>query len=205
MSPNDETTLPDRPVLITQTEYGRLKGWSRQYVHQLVRRGRIPLHDGLVDPDEADAALASNSDPGRDRSVRAESVRFPLNDSDEGRAPETGPSRAYAKARTIREHYAAMHERLEYMRAAGELTSVAEVKEAAHFAGATTRTALENSAAKIGQAIAEELKVDSLRATSIAHSEIKAALAEIAHQIDKRMSTYSDALTDDERAIKRKI
>lgn len=51
--------------LISQAEYARRRGVSRQYVSRLVRDGVIALHDGKIDPASADAALAARRDPAR--------------------------------------------------------------------------------------------------------------------------------------------
>ena len=58
--------------LISQVEYARLRGWSKQYVGQLVAKGRIPLVGGMVDPTAADAALAQHYDPGRSARFRGD-------------------------------------------------------------------------------------------------------------------------------------
>jgi hypothetical protein len=52
-------------MLITQAEWARGCGFSRQYVSRLVKRGLVRLVDGKVDPAAADAALAAMRDPAR--------------------------------------------------------------------------------------------------------------------------------------------
>ena len=37
-------------LLLSQKAYADRKGWSKQYVNQLVKRGRIPLHENKIDP-----------------------------------------------------------------------------------------------------------------------------------------------------------
>jgi hypothetical protein len=46
------------PMKITQSEYARRRGYSKQYVGQLVSQGIIPrCDDGLIDSNDADEAL----------------------------------------------------------------------------------------------------------------------------------------------------
>ncbi len=47
---------------ITQTEWARRHGFSRQYVRRLVQKGVVRLTDGKVDSAQADAALAAIRD-----------------------------------------------------------------------------------------------------------------------------------------------
>ena len=52
-------------MLISQSEYARARGVSRQYVSRLVKQGVITLENGKIDPARADAALEARRDPGR--------------------------------------------------------------------------------------------------------------------------------------------
>lgn len=52
-------------MLISQAEFARRRGFSRQYVSRLVRQGVVRLVDGKLDPLEADAALAAQREPAR--------------------------------------------------------------------------------------------------------------------------------------------
>jgi hypothetical protein len=45
--------------LITQSEYARRQGFSRQYVNKLINKGRIRLVDGLIDSEATLAPLAT--------------------------------------------------------------------------------------------------------------------------------------------------
>lgn len=49
--------------LLTQAAFAKRRGWSRAYVCQMVKRGKIPTIDGKIDPDAADTALAQTVDP----------------------------------------------------------------------------------------------------------------------------------------------
>ncbi len=52
-------------MLISQSEYARARGVSRQYVSRLVKQGVITLENGKIDPARADAALEAKRDPAR--------------------------------------------------------------------------------------------------------------------------------------------
>lgn len=52
-------------MLLSQAEWARREGFSRQYAHRLVRRGVVRLVDGRVDPAQAAAALAALRQPAR--------------------------------------------------------------------------------------------------------------------------------------------
>ena len=54
-----------RFMLISQSEYARRRGVSRQYVSRLVKQGVIALENGKVDPVQADAAMAARRNPAR--------------------------------------------------------------------------------------------------------------------------------------------
>jgi hypothetical protein len=52
-------------MLVSQAEYARQRGVSRQYVGQMVAKGIIKLTGRKVDTDQADAALAAIREPVR--------------------------------------------------------------------------------------------------------------------------------------------
>jgi hypothetical protein len=52
-------------MLLSQAEWARRAGFSRQYANKLVRRGVVRLVDGRVDPAQAAAALAALRQPAR--------------------------------------------------------------------------------------------------------------------------------------------
>lgn len=50
-------------TLITQAEYARRRGCSKQAVSKAVKAGRVTLIDGMIDPEIADREWARNTDP----------------------------------------------------------------------------------------------------------------------------------------------
>jgi hypothetical protein len=49
--------------LVTQAEWARDHGFSRQYVQKLLKQGKIQLKDGKIDPLDADRRLSAFRDP----------------------------------------------------------------------------------------------------------------------------------------------
>jgi hypothetical protein len=49
--------------LVTQAEWARSHGFSKQYVQKLLKSGKISLKDGKIDPFDADRRLAAFRDP----------------------------------------------------------------------------------------------------------------------------------------------
>src|SRR6266576_5546851 len=52
-------------VKVTQAEWAREKGFSRQYVCSLAKKGIVELKDGLIDPEQANEAVAAIRDPNQ--------------------------------------------------------------------------------------------------------------------------------------------
>jgi hypothetical protein len=52
-------------MLVSQSEYARKSGFSRQYVNKLVKKGVVRLIDGKIDTAQADAALEATREPAR--------------------------------------------------------------------------------------------------------------------------------------------
>ncbi|MFP3031641.1 MAG: hypothetical protein ACEY3M_11075 [Wolbachia sp.] len=50
---------------ITQAEWAREKGFSRQYVYSLVKKGIVELEDGLINREQANEAVAAIRDPSQ--------------------------------------------------------------------------------------------------------------------------------------------
>jgi hypothetical protein len=100
------------PAAVTQAEFARRLGVTRQYVHQLVKRKVIALRDGLINFAEAVRAIEAAQDPARPRT----------------RPKITGDEPAtYQAARAMKERYIALSRKLEYERACRRLLTVDEV------------------------------------------------------------------------------
>ena len=97
--------------LTTQAEYARQRGISRQRVNQLVSEGVVKLVKGLVDPLQADAAIAMSRDPthGGKRTV------------------DPVPSMSLITARTLKEEALASLRRMESEEKKGNLINKDEL------------------------------------------------------------------------------
>lgn len=195
-------TPPPATGLLTQKEYARRKGWSKQYVNQLVKQGRIPMVNGRIDPMTADAALAGFRDPSRDESFRSDKMNQTTNDTVSGASadPIPGLQGTFTKARTVREHFRAMREKIEYEAAAGQLVSRTEVETAAFEVGLRFRHSMTMAAKEIARAIALDVHCDEARAGSVAMEAMRAALLRLADEIkgdewgfDKGLPVDSDS------------
>lgn len=61
----DQCQKRRKKVKITQAEWAREKGFSRQYVCSLVKKGIVELKDGLIDQEQANEAVAAIRDPSQ--------------------------------------------------------------------------------------------------------------------------------------------
>jgi len=107
--------------LVTQAEYARHRGVSRQAVGKAVKAGRVELLNGLVDVEAADSRWTAGT------RAQVEAVPF-----DKGREstrtarPDDGlPS--YLTSRAIREAYVARLARLDFEERNGNLVPMARV------------------------------------------------------------------------------
>lgn len=64
-------------MLISQSEWARKQGFTRQYVSKLVDKGLVRLVDGKVDTTQAEAALEAIREPAREPQRKATPVPTP--------------------------------------------------------------------------------------------------------------------------------
>ena len=88
--------------LVTQSEYARRRGCSRQNIHKFVKGGILTLQDGKIDPEAADRILDALNSPAYARERRG------LRVSEDGKGDSGGfvgddHTMAYAQARAQRE------------------------------------------------------------------------------------------------------
>lgn len=175
------TQPPDdsRSTLLTQKDYAERKGWSKQYVNQLVRQGRISLIDGKVDPVTADAALANSRDPSR--SMRAPRVSEPVNSRE---TSSNQPQHTYTKVRTLREHYRTMREKLDYEAAANKVVNREEVSTALTTAARHLRDAALTLAPGLAAELSGKLGIDGREVQVIADEYVRKWLQLLAEKLN---------------------
>jgi len=172
--------------LLTQKEYARRRGWSKQYVHQLVKQGRIPFVNGRIDPAAADAALAGSRDPSRGPRVRVSAGNSATSGprSDLGAHPTPGGAEGtFVKARTVREHFRAMREKMEFEAATGELVRRRDVEDEAYAVGVMFREHMMRCAELIATKIAAHFKIEFHETRRLVTEGVTLALVQLVDQI----------------------
>jgi hypothetical protein len=142
------------PIEMTQVQYARHRGVSKQAINQLVRDGKIPVIERngrkLIDAAMADRALGAT----------CERINTP---------PDDEPARAAAKpmlretagltqARTATEIYTARLKQLEYDERVGTLVKADQLEAAALICGEAVIRALELPLSRIDMLTAAALK-----------------------------------------------
>jgi phage terminase Nu1 subunit (DNA packaging protein) len=61
--------------LISQSEWARRQGFSKQYVSKLIKQGKIKLVDGMIDETIANSALAKQRDPSLPLQRKSSGIR----------------------------------------------------------------------------------------------------------------------------------
>jgi len=132
------------PTLISQAEYARRRGVTREAVRQAIKTGRISLLRGKIDPKSADRAWAANTHPpgkgGQNRGKRQPRAAKPGPKAalEPGVSPENGGA-TFASTRTRREQALAEMAELDLARRRGELVPAQEVRAAAFKSGRRVR------------------------------------------------------------------
>ena len=172
-------------MLITQAEWARRHGFSRQYVGRLVKRGVIQLINGKVDPAAADVALEALRDPARPRRRKAprrpepDAVRAADLSRDEALSlPQGGdlPTlllRTRIKSEVERSRLLEIKAKVE----AGKFVDADEVKAAAFNRARVVRDSLLNIPDRLAAVIAAEADATTIHA--LLSTEIRQALEEL--------------------------
>ncbi len=159
---------------ITQAEFARRHGWSKQYVAKLVKQGRVKLEGGKIDPVAAKAAIDQLGEPStglRESPVQARpetSAPLPL---DNRKVVD------YAAARTMREAYRAKMARLDYEEREGKLFEAGKVYEEGFQTGRQVRDALLGIPDRIADILAAE--TDPARVRKRLFQEVEEALEQL--------------------------
>ena len=110
------------PGLISQAEYARHRGKSRQYISRLAKAGVLVMRNGKVDVGASDAVLD-------DRPVAVEpNESVPSTQAQPGAETPGQQPNSYAQAKLAEMVYRAKLRRLDYETRSGKLISADEVK-----------------------------------------------------------------------------
>jgi phage terminase Nu1 subunit (DNA packaging protein) len=144
------------PELVTQAQYARMRGVSREAVSKAIREGRIQADArGLVDRAEADRAWAANTIP------RPGVVAGGLASVDAYLPSIDGVS--LTDARTLHELTKARIAALQLGREMGQLVPVATVRDQAFRAARASRDVLESIPDRISDTLSGMTDVDAIR------------------------------------------
>ena len=159
-------------ALLSQSEFAKQQGWSRQYVGKLVKSGKIKLINGKVDAAAAVKAVAAQAEPST--ALRTEPLRQSIQ--------PTGPTDSrqsvdFITARTMREAFKAKMAKVEYEKETGKLTDATKVKEDAFRAGRIVRDALLGIPDRQADVLAAE--TDPARIRQLLMDELEAILKEL--------------------------
>ncbi len=168
--------------LISQAEYARRRGVSRQYVGQMVAKGVIRLSNRKVDPDQADAALASVREPARpERKTTSKTGATPtpeVHTSETPSLPHSGDlPTLLLKTRIKSEVEKAKLLEIKARVEAGKYVDADEVKAAAFNSARVVRDALLNIPERLAAVLAAEN--DESRIHALLHTEIRSALEDL--------------------------
>jgi len=143
--------------LISQAEFARRRGVSRQAVSKAVKQGRIELVAGKIDPVAANQAWERSSDPAR-------GANAPAQELGEGRGRRKRPgsepeaenlaARTFQDSRAEREAYLARLARLDFLERSGALVSLDQVKRAAFDGARRARDLLQAMADRLAPELA---------------------------------------------------
>ncbi|MGE0650270.1 MAG: hypothetical protein AB7P12_00765 [Alphaproteobacteria bacterium] len=173
-------------MLITQAEWARRGGFSRQYVSRLVKRGVVRLIDGRVDPAQADAALVALREPARQPrrtgGSKAEPARRTLLQDSRGGEPLALPQGGDLPTLLLKTRIKSEVERARLLEIkakveAGKYIDADEVKVAAFNKARIVRDALLSIPDRLAAVLAAE--TDAQKAHALIAAEIRQALEEL--------------------------
>ena len=169
-------------MLVSQAEYARQRGVSRQYVGQMVAKGVINLTGRKVDTDQADAALAAVREPVRPER-RAEA---PATVPDAPALPQMGSDlpTLLLKTRIKSEVERAKLLEIKAKVEAGKYVDADDVKVAAFNKARVVRDALLNIPERLAAVLAAE--TDKQRVHGMLITEIRTACEELSGDSGRR-------------------
>jgi len=157
-------------TLLSRQQYAHHRGLSLSRIGQLVRDGKIPLHDRKIDPAEADAILG----PRRDQPDPAP----PTPPTPAGPEEDIPADADRATAERLKAIWQARHERQKVMERTGQLVPRAEVEREAFAAARAVRDKLLVLPTRLRDALAAE--DDPQKVADLLEQELLLALSDLA-------------------------
>ncbi|WP_168464779.1 hypothetical protein [Wolbachia endosymbiont of Ctenocephalides felis wCfeT] len=154
---------------ITQTEWAREQGFSKQYVCYLVKQGIVELKDGLIDREQANNALETIRDPSQPQRRK---------NGEEGRSRNTNElSTMLLKTRIKNEVERGKLLEAKAKAEIGELVSIEEVKREAFNTARVVRNNLLNIPDRVSALLASMNEAEKIHEKLT--KEIRTALEEL--------------------------
>ena len=173
--------MVDKPTM-TQSEYARHRGKSRQYISRLAQRGILVLRAGQVDVAASDAVLddrpvdVAPAGPAPARMVGGDPVRPPVGD---GVQQQT----SFAQARTVDQVYRARLRKLEFEAKEKKLIPAAEAEAGWSEAGIAIRDAVMGLAPRVSNRLPAEWRAEL---TAVLNDECRKILRLLSDDIRNR-------------------
>lgn len=159
--------------LITQTEFAREIGVSKQYVCYLVKQGIVELKNGLVDREQANEALMTIQDP-------SQPLRRKNGENGDGRKNTSNLSTMLLKTRIKNEVERGKLLEAKAKAEIGELVSIEEVKTEAFNTARVVRNNLLNVPDRVSELLASI--TDAKKIHELLTKEIKTALESLSKE-----------------------
>ncbi len=182
--------------LVSQNEYARRVGKSRQYISRMVKEGRITLVDGKIDPERADMEFQATtssiwSSPnagGRPRKDGAPPKQSPKRQSIAlaGQGEHEVPSNTGAKliqAKAMKETINAKKAKIELDQMEGKVLDFGEVEQVFAEAMVILSTALDGLGGRIADDVAG--MTDRAEIRDLIFRECRQLRAEISEKLSK--------------------
>ena len=160
---------PKAERLMTQSEYAKHRGKSRQYIGKLVKSGVLIMRGEKIAVEMSDSVLDNRA------------LVAPVQPNGVGGSPGTGEAPSYAQARLDREIYTGRLRRLEFESKSGELIPAGVVAEKWTAIAQTVRMKLQALPSRLAPNVAALSDVRQVR--DLLSKEVALILREVSTEI----------------------
>ena len=154
MSVKKTKTKKTKADLITQAEFARRRGWTKQYINRLKKEGRLIMVGGLVDDIASKESLEGEVNPLRKNDGTAGTRKAVEVTTPDGGDNENKDSLIHHKKK--REKYNAELAQLKYEESIGKLVKKVEVDRDGFAVGRIIRDAIQAIPSRMMDALAAE-------------------------------------------------
>jgi phage terminase Nu1 subunit (DNA packaging protein) len=159
---------------VTQAEWARKQGFSQQHVSNLVKQGHVVLENGLVDTEQAEAALAAMRNP-------VKGLNRKQGDQIDGSASSTSLSTVLLKTRIKNEVERGKMLKIEAKVKTGQYVDAKDVEKQAFQVARMVRDSLQNIPDRVSSLLASIS--DANQIYEILSKEIRLALEGLAEDL----------------------